>query len=149
MSSQIVYVAPDKPAVIVDGGRTLTYGELEAESNAWPPVSGGGGCGRGDTSRSWLENRRAEAFVIAWAAQRSGLYYTAASTRLGVDELVTTSSPTARPGCSSPRRRHADGGVAGGGADGRAAADPVTGAAEGWEPLEAAVAACLLDTPID
>ena len=77
---------PDKPAVIMDDGRVLTYAELEARSNHVAHLFRKLGLQRGDHIGFVLENRP-ELFVVAWGAQRAGLYYTAASTRLGVDEL--------------------------------------------------------------
>jgi acyl-CoA synthetase (AMP-forming)/AMP-acid ligase II len=77
---------PDKPAVIMDDGRTLTYAELEARSNQLAHVFRDAGLRTGDHIAFVLENRP-ELFVVAWAAQRAGLYYTAASTRLTPDEL--------------------------------------------------------------
>jgi long-chain acyl-CoA synthetase len=145
MSSQIVSVAPDKPAVIVDGGRTLTYGELEAESNRLAHLFRAAGLRRGDHIAFVLENR-AEAFVIAWAAQRSGLYFTAASTRLGVDELTyIVTDCEARVFIASAATLTVASQVEAPMVELRLAVD---GAAEGWEPLEAAVAA-YPDTPID
>jgi len=91
-AAPIVSVDPAKPAVVVDGGPTLTYGGLEAQSNRIAHLFRAAGLRRGDHVAFVLENR-AEAFVIAWAAQRSGLYYTACSTRLGVDELTMLDRP--------------------------------------------------------
>jgi acyl-CoA synthetase (AMP-forming)/AMP-acid ligase II len=77
---------PDKPAVVMDDGRTLTYRELDEASNRIAHLFRAAGLRRGDHVAFVLENRP-EIFTVAWAAQRAGLYYTATSTRLGVDEL--------------------------------------------------------------
>jgi long-chain acyl-CoA synthetase len=77
---------PDKPAVVMDDGRALTYRELEARSNQLAHVFRAAGLQTGDHVAFVLENRP-ELFVVAWAAQRTGLHYTAASTRLTADEL--------------------------------------------------------------
>jgi acyl-CoA synthetase (AMP-forming)/AMP-acid ligase II len=78
---------PDKPAVVMDGdGRTLTYRELEEQSNQLAHVFRAAGLQTGDHIAFVLENRP-EVFVVAWAAQRAGLYYTATSTRLTPGEL--------------------------------------------------------------
>lgn len=77
---------PEKPAVVMDDGRTLTYGELEARSNQLAHLFRAAGLRTGDHIAFVLENRP-EVFVVAWAAQRAGLYYTATSTRLTPGEL--------------------------------------------------------------
>jgi acyl-CoA synthetase (AMP-forming)/AMP-acid ligase II len=81
-----VSTTPDKPAVLMDDGRALSYRELEDRSNQLAHVFRAAGLAVGDHVAFVLENRL-ELFVVAWAAQRTGLYYTACSTRLGVDEL--------------------------------------------------------------
>jgi acyl-CoA synthetase (AMP-forming)/AMP-acid ligase II len=77
---------PDKPAVVMDDGRVLSYRELEESSNRLAHVFRDAGLRTGDHIAFVLENRP-ELFAVAWAAQRSGLYYTATSTRLTPDEL--------------------------------------------------------------
>lgn len=78
---------PTKLAVVMDGdGRSLTYRELEEQSNQLAHLFRAAGLQTGDHIAFVLENRP-EVFVVAWAAQRSGLYYTAMSTRLTPDEL--------------------------------------------------------------
>ncbi|WP_106398345.1 acyl-CoA synthetase [Actinocorallia populi] len=77
---------PDKPAVIMSGsGRTVTYRELDEASNRLARVFHEAGLRPGEHIAFMLENRW-EFFAVAWAAQRSGLYYTAISTRLTADE---------------------------------------------------------------
>ncbi|HET6665392.1 MAG TPA: AMP-binding protein, partial [Acidimicrobiales bacterium] len=82
----IAETTPHKPAVIMDDGRTLTYRELDEASNRLAHVFRDIGLRTGDHIAFVLENRP-EFFVVAWAAQRAGLYYTATSTRLTADEL--------------------------------------------------------------
>jgi long-chain acyl-CoA synthetase len=77
---------PDKPAVVMDDGRTLTYRQLEEQSNQIAHLFRAAGLGVGDHVAFSLENRP-ELFAVAWGAQRAGLYYTACSTRLNADEL--------------------------------------------------------------
>ena len=77
---------PDKPAVVMDDGRILTYRKLDEESNRLAHVFRDVGLRTGDHIAFVLENRP-ELFVVAWAAQRAGLYYTATSTRLTAEEL--------------------------------------------------------------
>ncbi|GAA1720990.1 acyl-CoA synthetase [Fodinicola feengrottensis] len=79
---------PDKAAVIMAGtGQTVTYGELNAASNKLAHALREAGLRQGDHIALMVENRL-EFFTLAWAAQRSGLYYTAISTRLQVDEVA-------------------------------------------------------------
>jgi long-chain acyl-CoA synthetase len=141
----LVSVDPAKPAVIVDGGPTLSYGELEAGSNRVAHLFRAAGLQRGDHVALVLENR-AEAFVIAWAAQRAGLYYTACSTRLGVDELTyIVTDCEARVLVASAETLPVAGEVEAPAVELRLTVD---GPTEGWEALEAATAA-FPDTPID
>jgi acyl-CoA synthetase (AMP-forming)/AMP-acid ligase II len=77
---------PHKPAVMMADGRTLSYAELERASTQLARVFRAAGLRAGDHVAFCVENRP-EFFVIAWAAQRSGLYYTPCSTRLKAHEL--------------------------------------------------------------
>jgi long-chain acyl-CoA synthetase len=145
MPAPIAAVSPAKPAVVVDGGPTLTYGDLEAQSNRLAHLFRAAGLARGDHVAFVLENR-AEAFVVAWAAQRSGLYYTACSTRLGVDELTyIVTDCEARVLIASAATLPVAAQVVAPLAELRLAID---GVAEGWEPFAAALDA-QPDTPID
>ncbi|GAA2721625.1 acyl-CoA synthetase [Actinocorallia aurantiaca] len=77
---------PDKAAVIMGGtGRVVTFKELDEASNRLAQVLHEAGLRPGEHIAFMLENRW-EFFAVAWAAQRSGLYYTAISTRLTADE---------------------------------------------------------------
>jgi long-chain acyl-CoA synthetase len=79
---------PGKPAVIMAGsGQTITFAELNAAANRLGHVLHDAGLRPGDHIAFMLENRW-EFLAIAWAAQRSGLYYTAISPRLQPDELA-------------------------------------------------------------
>ncbi|MBB3732596.1 AMP-binding protein [Nonomuraea dietziae] len=83
----IAAVTPDKPAVIMAGsGQVVTYRELEEESNRLAHLFRSAGLKPGDHIAFMLENHPLF-LVIAWAAQRSGLYYTAISSRLRSEEL--------------------------------------------------------------
>ncbi|RSN62431.1 acyl-CoA synthetase [Actinomadura sp. WAC 06369] len=85
---QIAAQTPDKPAVIMAGsGRTVTYRELNEESNRLAQLLRAEGLRPGDHIAFMLENHPLY-LAIAWAAQRSGLYYTAVSSRLGADEVA-------------------------------------------------------------
>ncbi|GAA3804992.1 acyl-CoA synthetase [Sphaerisporangium flaviroseum] len=79
---------PDKPAVIMAGsGRVVTYRELDEESNRLAQLFRSAGLRPGDHIAFMLENHPLF-LVVAWAAHRSGLYYTAISSRLQSDELA-------------------------------------------------------------
>jgi long-chain acyl-CoA synthetase len=78
---------PDKPAYIMGGtGETVTYRELNDRSNQLAQLLYDRGLRPGDSICICMENN-ATYLVAAWAGQRSGLYYTAASSRLTPEEL--------------------------------------------------------------
>ncbi len=68
-------------------GETVTFGDLDARSNQGAHLFRRLGLQRGDRIALMLENS-AEYMVICFAAQRSGLIYTAMSTRLSVAEAA-------------------------------------------------------------
>ena len=77
---------PDTPAIIMAGsGETLSYAQLEAESNRIAHLLRGLGLVRGDTIAILMHNE-IDFLPICWAAQRSGLVYVAMSTKLTADE---------------------------------------------------------------
>jgi long-chain acyl-CoA synthetase len=85
---QIAAVTPDKPAVVMVGsGEIVTFRELDEESNRLARLLRAEGLRPGDHIAFMLENHRSF-LAVAWAAQRSGLYYTAISSRLQADELA-------------------------------------------------------------
>lgn len=78
---------PDKPAVIMAGnGQVETYRELEDRSNQVAQLFRALGLKAGDHIALMLENHP-RYFDICWGAQRSGLIYTAMSTRLTEGEV--------------------------------------------------------------
>ena len=83
---------PDKPAYIMAGsGETVTYRQLDQQSNRIAQLFRSLGLKAGDHIALFLENN-ARFFEICWGAQRSGLIYTAISSRLTaaeVDYIVT------------------------------------------------------------
>ena len=83
---------PDKPAYIMAGsGETVTYRQLDEQSNRIAQLFRSLGLRAGDHIALYLENN-ARFFEICWGAQRSGLIYTALSSRLTaaeVDYIVT------------------------------------------------------------
>ncbi|WP_030171845.1 acyl-CoA synthetase [Spirillospora albida] len=85
---QIAAQTPEKPAVIMAGsGRVITFAELNDESNRLAQLLHAEGLRPGDHIAFMLENHPLF-LAVAWAAQRSGLYYTAISSRLQPDELA-------------------------------------------------------------
>ena len=83
---------PDKPAYIMAGsGETVTYRQLDEQSNRIAQLFRSLGLQAGDHVAIFLENNP-RFFEICWGAQRSGLIYTAISSRLTaaeVDYIVT------------------------------------------------------------
>ena len=78
---------PDKPAYIMGAtGETVTCRELDERSNQLAHLLRERGLRRGDAIVICMENN-ASYLVATWAAHRSGLYYTAASSRLTAGEL--------------------------------------------------------------
>ncbi|MFI7699823.1 AMP-binding protein [Nonomuraea sp. NPDC049480] len=84
----IAAVTPDKPAVIMAGsGRIITYRELDEESNRLAHLFRAAGLRPGDHIAFMLANHPLF-LAVAWAAHRSGLYYTPISSRLQTAELA-------------------------------------------------------------
>jgi len=78
---------PDRIAyVMAETGFAVTFSELEKRANQGAQLFRELGLERGDHIAILLENHP-RFFQIAWAAQRSGLYYTAISWRLQPDEV--------------------------------------------------------------
>jgi acyl-CoA synthetase (AMP-forming)/AMP-acid ligase II len=79
---------PDRIAQIMAGsGETLTYRELDERSNQLAHLFRSVGLGFDDHVAFFLENHP-RYLEILWAAQRSGLRYTAISSRLTADEVA-------------------------------------------------------------
>jgi len=73
---------PDAPAIIMGAtGETVSYAELEDRSARMARALRDRGLAEGDTIAFLMENNR-PFFEIAWAAQRSGLRYTAINCHL-------------------------------------------------------------------
>ncbi|MFI7441752.1 AMP-binding protein [Nonomuraea indica] len=84
----IAAATPDKPAVIMAGSdEILTYRRLDEESNRLAHLLRAAGLRRGDHIAFMLPNHPLF-LAVAWAAHRSGLYYTAISSRLLSEELA-------------------------------------------------------------
>lgn len=79
---------PDKPACILASTKeVMTYGELDAKANQGAHLFRSLGLNRGDTVAVLLDNDF-EIFIAAWATQRSGLYFTAISTKTSISDLA-------------------------------------------------------------
>jgi long-chain acyl-CoA synthetase len=77
---------PDRLAVAI-GDMTLSYAKLDADSRALAAQMFALGLRQGDVM-AMLVGNRPEFFTLAWAAQRSGLYYVPIPTRLTSDEIT-------------------------------------------------------------
>jgi acyl-CoA synthetase (AMP-forming)/AMP-acid ligase II len=78
---------PEKAAIVMAStGEVVTYRELDERSNRCAQLLWDAGLRPGDGIALLLENHP-RFFEIAWAAQRSGLYYTAVSSRLTAPEV--------------------------------------------------------------
>jgi long-chain acyl-CoA synthetase len=78
---------PDKPAYIMAStGEAVTYRQLDDQSNRIAQLFRSLGLKRGDHIALFLENNP-RFFEICWGAQRSGLIYTAISSRLTAAEV--------------------------------------------------------------
>ena len=86
--SQHALKHPDKAAYIIAGsGRALTYRELDYASNRGAQLFRALGLKASDHV-AFLMTNSLKFMEIAWAAQRSGLYYTAISTHLTPEEIA-------------------------------------------------------------
>ena len=73
---------PDRPAIVMAGsGLVTTYRDLDERSNQLAHLLRDAGLRTGDHVALMMENGP-EFLEVAWAAQRSGLYYTALNSHL-------------------------------------------------------------------
>jgi len=78
---------PDKPAYIMAGsGETVTYGQLDARSNQGAHLFRSLGIQKGDSVAFFMDNTP-RYYELLWAAQRSGLRFTAISSKLTAGEV--------------------------------------------------------------
>lgn len=77
---------PDKAAIIL-GEESLTYGRLEKLSLDVAHLFAAHGA-KGGSVVAMLAQNQVEAFVVAWAAQRSGLYLAPIGTKLTASEIA-------------------------------------------------------------
>ncbi len=79
---------PGKPAcVVAETGEAVTYAELDTRSKQLAQLLRSRGVAVGDDVAILMENNISY-LPVAWAPQRSGLYYTAVSDRLTAPEAV-------------------------------------------------------------
>jgi long-chain acyl-CoA synthetase len=78
---------PDAPAIIMGAtGETVTFAQLDERSNRLANLLRSRGLGHGDHIAVLMENN-ARYLEVTWAAQRSGLYYTAINSHLRAAEV--------------------------------------------------------------
>jgi long-chain acyl-CoA synthetase len=78
----------DRPAITMGrSGESVTYGDMGRRSSQLARFFRSLGLGRGDVVAIVMENRL-EFLQVAWAAQRSGLYYAAVNWHLSTDEVA-------------------------------------------------------------
>ena len=132
---------PDKAAYIMAGsGHVTTFAELDAASNQIAHVLRGCGLGPGDSVAVMMENNPMF-WKIVWAAQRSGLRYTAASSRLTAGELTYIVNDCGAKAFITSHEKRDQAVEIRGTIPNVAACLMVDGTAEGYESLEAAMAA--------
>ncbi len=138
---------PDHLALIMAGsGETLTDRELDERSNQLAQLFAAAGLGFGDHVAFLLENHP-RYLEILWAAQRSGLAYTAISSQLTADEAAFLIEDCGARALVTSRAKAE---VAAALVDRMPAVTTrlmLDGAIDGYEPYEATVAA-LPTTPI-
>ncbi len=79
--------SPGRPAVVVDGGDILSFGDLDRTSAALADHLHAELGLRPGGVVAWQLRNGVPAFQVAWAAQRSGLYHTAMSAHLKPPEV--------------------------------------------------------------
>jgi long-chain acyl-CoA synthetase len=79
---------PDKAAYVMAGsGEVVTYRELDERSNRLSRLFAAAGLGFGDHIAICMENN-ARYLEVAWAAQRSGMYFTPVNYHFNADEIA-------------------------------------------------------------
>ncbi|GAC1517201.1 MAG: acyl-CoA synthetase [Acidimicrobiales bacterium] len=131
---------PDKPAVIMAAtGNTQSYASLDARSNQLARLLHERGLRTGDGFAICMENHPTY-LEVAWAGQRSGLYYTAASSRLTAGELAYILTDSASQAVVTSMAKVADVEEALAQCPPIATRLLVDGARSGWESYEDAIA---------
>ncbi|HUZ43453.1 MAG TPA: acyl-CoA synthetase [Acidimicrobiales bacterium] len=137
--AEIASQAPDRLAVVMgDSGESLTFRQLEQRSRVLAVAWRRAGVRRGDTVGILLENHL-RFLEVAWAAQRSGLYYTAVNWHLTPEEVAyIVSDSGAKVLVSSALNLSTAEAALASGAD--AMKVLVDGSAEGWHQLDELIA---------
>ena len=137
--AEIASQAPDRLAVVMGGsGESLTFRQLEQRSRVLAVAWRRAGVRRGDTVGILLENHL-RFLEVAWAAQRSGLYYTAVNWHLTPEEVAyIVSDSGAKVLVSSALNLSTAEAALASGAD--AMKVLVDGSAEGWHQLDELIA---------
>ncbi|MGO4834556.1 AMP-binding protein, partial [Rhizobiaceae sp. 2RAB30] len=78
---------PDRPALIVDGGGTLTFLQIEERANVFARAIAATGLVRGDHMAAMVGNC-ADIVALCWGAYRSGVYLTPLPTTLTAAETA-------------------------------------------------------------
>ncbi|CAM3225955.1 acyl-CoA synthetase [Nocardioides dubius] len=78
---------PEKPAVVMEDGETISYAELEDRSNRLARLLHERGLRPGDQVSIWTENHP-RYYEVYWAAMRSGLYITGINRYATVEEAA-------------------------------------------------------------
>ena len=132
---------PDKTALIMAaGGESLTYGELDDRSNRLAQLFAASGLGFGDHVAVYMENN-IRYLEVLWAAQRSGLYYTAINSHFNADEVAYILADCgAKTLITSRAKADVAAGLLGRG-DGVGQWLMVDGVIDGYESYEASIAA--------
>lgn len=79
---------PDRPAIIMGStGETVSFSELDEKSKRLSQLFRAHGLNTGDSIAILMDNR-AEYLIVAWAAQRSGLYFTPVNWHLKIEEAA-------------------------------------------------------------
>lgn len=85
--SHVAAATPEVPALVMGrSGESVTYAQLDARSTKFARALRSRGLAAGDHLAILLPNERAY-LEVAWAAQRSGLYYTAINSHLRPAEV--------------------------------------------------------------
>ncbi|MYR06751.1 AMP-binding protein [Gordonia sp. SID5947] len=77
---------PAKPAIVMGSGESATFGDLELRSRQLARALRRRGIGTGEVVAILMENNRSY-LEVTWAAQRSGLYFTAVNRHLTAGEI--------------------------------------------------------------
>jgi long-chain acyl-CoA synthetase len=133
---------PDKPALVMAGsGETVSYRQLDDRSNRVAHLFRSLGLAAGDHVALLVDNRPVF-FDLCWGAQRSGIVFTAMSTRLGVDEAAYIADNCGAKAVIASASLAPLAAALGERLDQRVVRLATGGGIDGWRSLEAALATC-------